>query len=172
MKDRFIQNELWYLSLAGAFQRNKVYSKDIVDPKEHKKIAFKEKLKESVLEVAKFYNQFISDDVHIANIKAIISGNANDILDGGRLKFGTVQKLLNLYLKYMWCIGKLEHIPPHCPVDSIILDKSTSFRNAKWTKLDCEKEYMLYVEDLREVARAKGIHLAEWELEIFNRRAD
>lgn len=172
MKNRFIENELWYLSLSGAFQRNKVYAEDIDDAKGHKKIAFKEKLKDSVLEIAKSYNEFVSDDLHIANIKAIISANTQDILNGRKLKFGTVQKLLNLYLKYMWCIGKLGHIPPHCPIDSIILDKSTAFRDAKWTKLDCEREYMLYVEDLRQVARIKGFHLAEWELETFNRRAD
>lgn len=172
MKNKFIKSELWYLSLSGAFQRNNVYAEDIDDANGKKKETFKLKLKKSVIEIAKNYINPIDDPEHIANIGDLVTTNQDVILKGGKLKFGTAQKLLNLYLKYLWCTDKLLQVPPHCPVDSIILKKSNSFKNAKWTQLDCPDTYMLYINELRMIAKSQMTSLAEWELEVFNRRAE
>ncbi|KQR70265.1 hypothetical protein [Pedobacter sp. Leaf176] len=172
MKNKFIENELWYLSLAGAFQRNNVYAENIDDNNGKKKESFKKKLKEHVLKITDRYHVFVSDENHVSNILEIIALNADDILKVGKLTFGTAQKLLNLYLKYMWCTERLAHIPPHCPVDSIILGNSKNYKYDSWTKLKCETKYMLYINDLRELATQDNLHLAEWELGVFNRRAE
>lgn len=172
MKNKFIENELWYLSLTGAFQRNSVYAVNIDDKNGKKKEAFKKKLKENIVEIAQRYHMFVSDEEHVGNMLALIALNDNEILKDGKLTLGTMQKLLNLYLKYMWCTDRLAHIPPHCPVDSIILGNSKKYRYDSWTKLNCEEKYMLYIADLRERASGENLHLAEWELSVFNRRAE
>lgn len=172
MKNKFIENELWYLSLTGAFQRNSVYTENIDDNNGKKKEAFKKKLKEHIVEIAQRYHVFVSDEEHVGNMLALIALNNDEILKDGKLTFGTVQKLLNLYLKYMWCTDRLAHIPPHCPVDSIILKSSKQYKYKSWTQLDCKNEYMLYITDLRERANEVNLNLAEWELSVFNRRAE
>jgi hypothetical protein len=35
-------------------------------------------------------------------------------------RVGTAQKALNLYLKYLWCLGEIK-TPPHCPFDRGII---------------------------------------------------
>jgi hypothetical protein len=171
MKNLFIENELYYLSLSGAFQRNNVYSKEIILLEDNEKKRFKQSLKESVIEIAKQYNEEVDDDAHISSILKLIQINQSSILrNNGKLNFGTAQKLLNLYLKYLWCTERLSYAPPHCPIDSIILNKSLSFRNDRWTNLDCPQTYMQYVIELREIATKNKMSLAEWELMVFNRR--
>lgn len=170
MKNKFLDNEFWYLSLAGAFLRNRVYSKEIIATADNNKEVFRKKLKCTIIEIVKQYHVLVTDKEHVANINYIIDNNENEILINGKLKFGTVQKMLNLYLKYMWCADKLSHIPPHCPVDSIILSKSKKFKNDRWTHLDCSEKYMGYIHELRELAKTENLHLAEWELEHFSSR--
>ena len=173
MKNRFIENELWYLSISGAFQRNKIYAVALAEKDTKQKDAFKNLLRNSIFELSKQYSNVVSDEQHVSNILNLILINQNPILyNNGKLTFGTMQKLLNLYLKYLWCTDRLKQIPPHCPVDSIILQKSTNYKDHKWTQLDCKEKYMLYINDLRELASARGMLLAEWELDVFNRRAE
>ncbi len=56
-----------------------------------------------------------------------------DILFGNGFRVGIAQKALNLYLKYLWCLGKITE-PPHCPFDSIIISEIKC--NIKWTEMD------------------------------------
>ncbi|MGM9478222.1 hypothetical protein ACS5PU_17480 [Pedobacter sp. GSP4] len=172
MKNEFIENELWYLSISGAFQRNNVYEENIDDKNGNKKDAFKKQLRACIVDITQRYHVFVSDVEHVGHISALIASNKDEILNRGKLTFGTAQKLLNLYLKYMWCTDRLAHIPPHCPIDSIILKNSKQYKYKSWTQLDCEDEYMRYITDLREQASGKNLHLAEWELGVFNRRAE
>jgi hypothetical protein len=48
-------------------------------------------------------------------------------------KYGVAQKLLNLFLKYLWCLGTIAE-PPHCPVDRIIIGK-TCYKDKNWTEI-------------------------------------
>ena len=41
--------------------------------------------------------------------------------NGISFKIGHSQKLLNLMLKYYWCLEWLKYTPPHCPIDRMIL---------------------------------------------------
>ncbi len=73
------------------------------------------------------------------------------------------QKLLNLYLKYLWCMGHVAE-PPHCPVDRIILAETTLRDRLNWTKITTREQYMSAINALRQVATAQGQSLAVWEL--------
>jgi hypothetical protein len=48
-------------------------------------------------------------------VRTVIFGN----ICKGKINFGIAQKMLNLYLKYMWSLGNIQE-PPHFPVDRII----------------------------------------------------
>ena len=76
------------------------------------------------------------------------------------------QKSLGVYLKHLWCIGKI-HTPPQCPVDAIILKKAgMRYPDTKWTHIDTIEEHSIKVDLLNAVAG--DISLAEWELKMFN----
>ena len=91
--------------------------------------------------------------------------------EGISFKVGHSQKLINMLLKYYWCMGWLKMRPPHCPVDRIILEKTGVKRYGKtpaWTKIDNIGDYKSYVEDIRKFANSQNI--ADWELKVYSRR--
>ena len=77
-------------------------------------------------DIFKSYKNGCSEEQHYKNIESLIA-KANVLgsvlLGPDGYKYGVAQKLLNLAVKYMWC---LEHInePPHCPIDRIIINKT------------------------------------------------
>lgn len=79
---------------------------------------------------------------------------------------GIAQKLLNLQLKYLWCAGFIG-VPPHCPVDRIIISKTYLRDRFNWTQIDGISEYQKAIEAIRSVAQHKSI--AVWELENYDR---
>ena len=59
-------------------------------------------------------------------LKEEVDEGFSDILNKdneSKITFGTVQKLVNLYLKYLWCTRQIDFDPPHCPVDGQVLGK-------------------------------------------------
>jgi hypothetical protein len=115
-----------------------------------------------------YKNKPVIDEQHIDNLKKLkekMTTEFNNILFGNGFRVGIAQKALNLYLKYLWCLGKITK-PPHCPFDSTII--SELHRNDKWTEMDCIDEYKLLVESAKQAANTKS--LAVWELTIWNSR--
>jgi len=107
----------------------------------------------------------VSDDHHCEAVRRIsdtLSSRFGNILKDGRLRYGTAQKALNLYLKFLWRLGTVT-TPPHCPVDGTVL-KAASI-NGSWTRSDSEKEYAGWINSLK--AKAAGRSLAEWEYSIW-----
>jgi hypothetical protein len=98
----------------------------------------------------------------------VLSHRYGEALRDGRFRIGPAQKALNLYLKYMWCVGEIP-TPPHCPFDSKIIYHLRGCEDVKWTKLVSLDEYMKLVRTARQ--EAKGRSLAEWELKVFNEEA-
>jgi hypothetical protein len=89
-------------------------------------------------------------------------------LNNGRLRFGIAQKLINLYLKYRWCLGQIP-TPPHCPFDRIIISKIGLYNGViNWTEIDCPNTYRSLVEKAQ--IKAGEMSIAEWELLEFSRR--
>ncbi len=104
----------------------------------------------------------MSEEQHIRHIKEISETLTRDFgkaLYEGRFRLGTSQKVLNLYLKYLWCLGDIP-IPPHCPFDAGIIGRAGVKLN--WTELDDENEYMALVKRAKITAGEEK--LAAWEL--------
>ena len=105
--------------------------------------------------------QPITDIQHCESILRIskkLSYDFEEILKNSRLRLGTSQKALNLYLKYLWRLGQVAR-PPHCPLDSIVLAQGGVV--GAWTKCDREEQYMEWIGTLRKAAAP--LCLAEWE---------
>lgn len=165
MKIEFLKNEIFILSLSGAFQRNNIYKEST---SENEKIQLRRLIKSLLVELEDNYKIRVSDSQHLANLdefKKNIEKGSDNILRGSVISFGTVQKILNLYLKYLWCLGLISE-PPHCPIDRIILNKSKDYKTS-WTKMNRE-DYCRAIEKIRLIKENKSI--AEWELQIFARR--
>lgn len=116
------------------------------------------------------YRKSVSDERHCANIERLsdeLSAKHKKALHGGRFRIGSAQKALNLYLKFMWCLGRIRQ-PPHCPFDAIVLAKIPGSETVKWTQLDDISKYREIVKNARK--GAGKIKLAKWELEVYGKR--
>ena len=184
----FLKSELFMLSWNAATARSSTYNSDFSNKLEleKKKKEIKNYVKSLIEDMIEIYcddNLNIKKEKkHILNIKNIsksVSEKYHKYLFKGRCRIGASQKVLNLYLKYLWCIKEIEE-PPHCPIDFIILTKFKEevkdFSNRKeyfnsfdtsWTKLDSIEKY----EDIISKAKIaiKDKSLSKWELEKFSR---
>lgn len=163
----FLHNEFAILCLmAGLGTRSaaaKVYTGDAT-PADRDEI--KRGLRDALLLLGQQYRAGnVSEDTHVGNIRHFPAGLPDAQarkLSGGRLRFGVAQKVVNLYLKYMWVAGFIGK-PPHCPIDGLIAkDARIHYR---WTTSDSEADYLQAVAALH--AKAGGQALADWELARF-----
>jgi hypothetical protein len=123
-------------AIQAALQRNKTYS-DGSDYDE--RVKFRAEWAMFIREESKRYTQPMSDDQHCEAIQRIsdrLREGFGHLLFGGHLRFGTSQKALNLYLKFLWRLGMVT-LPPHCPVDKNVLEAAGIY--GAWTKCDSEK---------------------------------
>jgi hypothetical protein len=149
-------------AIASAFGRNRIYEREVAD---ESRTQLRTAIASLMREEARAYAQAVSDEQHLAAIRRIsdlISQRFNQNLVGGRFRYGTSQKALNLYLKFLWRLGQIP-TPPHCPVDSIVLSKGGI--DAAWTKSDSESDYVFWIKKLRWEARP--LSLAEWEYRVW-----
>jgi hypothetical protein len=91
-------------SLIAALQHNRTYRTDTPSTnREAFRSAFAQKIRVS----ADPYRHGVVEQHHLETIEQIsddLSRQFGHILVGGRLRIGTTQKALNLYLKFMWCL--------------------------------------------------------------------
>lgn len=171
LQTNFINEEIWILTFGGAFQRSGIYGD--IHPADPRKALFRKDIKHYVEKIIfpQYQNKLIDDSTHINNLRKFSewSKEYSEIIKGGYLKIGISQKLINLYLKYQWCLGNIQH-PPHCPFDRIIIQKLGYNSIPNWTKLDSEKEYRELVSRAKEIAIKNNKSIAEWELSVFQRR--
>jgi len=167
----------------GGVQRANLYDKKI-PPNEEDRKHFREALHIFIKNIAltQYVTKTVDKDTHISNIKSISEFTAKSefsyLLNNGQLNFGISQKLLNLYLKYLWCMDKIE-TPPHFPVDRIIqenLNKQAKELGLEkraitaWTQIETENEYMEVILYATKILKCSGFkNLAELELELFER---
>lgn len=163
-KEAFLKNEFLTMSVIGALGRSNTYPKSA---SEQDKNVFRIALREKLREIGDKYVSPISEEKHLQNIKKIaedLTSNFSHCLENGRFRIGIAQKALNLYLKYLWCVGLIP-MPPHCPFDSIIIGHLPECKNFNWTVIDSIDDYQKLVNSARKKADDKPI--AEWELEIW-----
>nr|WP_315152436.1 hypothetical protein [uncultured Flavobacterium sp.] len=169
MKEKFLNNEFWTLTFGAAFQRANVYNKNILD---NDKSIFKTRTREFIENtlLIHYLNNEVTDELHIDNINKLseFTKQFHDILHNGKLNFGVSQKMLNLYLKYLWCHNKISE-PPHFPVDRRI-QENIGFRPVvSWTKFEDSIDYMKIIEHTRNINN-EFPSIAEFELKYFVRR--
>jgi hypothetical protein len=163
---KFMKNECFTLTMLGALGRSKTYVKSATHKeKEHVRKLLHCKL----VEVAERYKNPVDEDEHVKNIREIADAITNEFasaLRNGRFRIGIAQKCLNLYLKYLWCLGEIPE-PPHCPFDGRIINKVLpKIQRLKWTELESEEDYLTLVGEARSLAI--GTSLAKWELNAWN----
>lgn len=173
-QENFVREDLWLLTYSASFQRAHVYNKN-TSVTQKKKIAFRNSLFHFCNRLAEEqYQKEILEDKHIENIHALVdftAGEFSEILHNERLKYGVAQKLLNLYLKYLWCISDLP-TPPHFPIDRIIQDLLKLPIRISWTQMDSAEEYMVVIDQAKKVMETKGYkNLAELELVEYRRNS-
>ena len=148
---------------SSSFQRGCVYVEDISEQdKQPFVIAFHEKLRS----LKEKYQETVTEKDHIENIiqfKTELTNEFPTILRKQRMRFGTSQKAVNLYLKFLWCLGDINEEPPHCPIDGKVLTEIGS--NVKWTELDDVEEYKEIIESIK--TKAGNQSIAEWELDFW-----
>lgn len=152
----------------GAFQRVNLYQPGTP---EIEKVYFKRMLKGYLDNMINtIYHNSVNEEEHIEHIKEVSRYTEvnRTILKNGNLSFGISQKLLNLYLKYHWCMGLIP-TPPHFPVDSII-QKKLNLTVIPWTKMTNDHEYRRIIESAKKnLKKHNCTSLAELELLLFER---
>ena len=181
MKKEFLNNEIWILTFGGAFQRANIYKENF---SEKIRTDFRKALRTKVESfVKKKYHQKVEQEQHIEIIKELVNFSYNLTIEGNciPINFGVAQKLLNLYLKYLWCLEEIP-TPPHFPVDRIIQEKLIKIlkdnkldclKLLPWTQFEDDKHYKKVIESAKlityNVEEFKDLSLAELELKIFDR---
>ncbi len=164
-QEQFLKDEFFSLTLMATVQRADVY---IAGAAEKERKAFQTALRSRLEELATAYREEVPEEAHIRNILGLssaLSSSHAKVLREGRFRIGPAQKALNLYLKYLWCLGKIP-APPHCPFDSRVISKLPQYTGPNWTALDSELEYRALVKAAK--TKAQGLSLATWELQTYN----
>jgi hypothetical protein len=162
-KRKFLIDQIIKNCTNAAFQRAKVYVND--KGRENLRNSLKEKL----LSLGEQYEKNVTDANHCANIVNLandLTKECKDSLRDNRFRIGIAQKVLNLYLKYKWCLGDIL-IPPHCPLDGMIINKlGLKGKRYNWTKFDDIVIYEFLIEKCKDISKKNGKEsIAEWELE-------
>lgn len=151
-QEEFLRDEFFSLTLMATAQRAKIYTPDARDAEKGK---FQAGLRDQLQRLEPMYRQAVTEDDHITNILTLadrISTDHGGVLLAARFRIGPAQKALNLYLKYLWCVGILPP-PPHCPFDYQVIAKLRGCREIKWTGLDTADAYRKLVAAARVEAR-------------------
>ncbi|MEB2316363.1 MAG: hypothetical protein OZ919_09850 [Xanthomonadaceae bacterium] len=163
-QEDFMRDNIQMLSWNASVQRAHLYNPGV---SESDRVRMKEDMFRLLeTDIVPSYRVACTESAHLENIGRLVqkgSGFGSSILVGGQYRYGVAQKLLNLYLKYLWCMGHVAE-PPHCPVDRIILAETTLRDRLNWTKITTREQYMSAINALRQVATAQGQSLAVWEL--------
>lgn len=159
IQKQFILDQIWILTVQASFQRAKVYKGH--ENKETRKIA----LRAQIEDISKQYLDPISEDKHIENIMSICC--TDDV--GLNINLGVAQKLLNLYLKYLWTLDIIDIAPPHFPVDRMIQEALKYKGLFNWTELDDVNVYISFIEFAKDEMKKRNLNsLAEMELMVYN----
>ena len=164
----FVRDQVFAMSMMATAQRGRLYCENVTDDQRE---ALREDLRKWLGQRAALYVEDVADVDHMAAIELLanhISSCHPGTLFARRFRIGSAQKILNLYLKYLWCLGEIK-APPHCPFDSIVLAEIPGCREVRWTQFDSIEEYERIVREAR--SEAGDLGLAEWELRMYNAAA-
>ena len=169
---KFIYREVTILAWGASVQRAKLYNAAVA-LKDRNGDAFRTAVLTFIeTSLLSKYKTKCSETDHVQNIQSLVTFGTTaggNLLGPDGYKFGIAQKLLNLLLKYLWCLGHIAE-PPHCPVDRIVLSKTTLRDKLNWTEIKTAAKYNEAISAIRVVARTVNLSLPEWELQFYSRR--
>jgi hypothetical protein len=173
IKLTFLANELGILAWGASVQRAHLYQEGI-DSSAKEVAQFRSDVTKFLSgEMLPQYQSLVTEDQHYRNLDCLIERASilgKSLLGIHGYKYGVAQKLLNLMLKYHWCLG-LAAEPPHCPVDRIVISKTKFKGKINWTHITNQSQYKQVIQDVQRLAEAKGLSIAEWELTCYSRRS-
>jgi hypothetical protein len=164
LKWQFVHEQVLASCVAASFQHAKVYA---AKANEAQRAELRARLQKILSELGSRYENPLQEEAHLRNIDELAEQMSNarvGTLAAGRFRIGIAQKALNLYLKYLWCLGRIG-LPPHCPFDSRVIAQLPKVVRTSWTQLDSLETYSTLVKSAREQAAPRP--LAEWELEFW-----
>lgn len=160
-QSRFIELELLTLAVTGAFGRASTYADDA------SKLA-RQRVRATLCQqlemLAMRYEKGVNEAQHLHHIEQLVADVIQThagALKGVRLRIGPPQEALNLYLEYLWCLGKIPG-PPHCPVDSIVL-QAAGATGVAWTQMDLLGAYRHCIDEIRLKAGKQGVTRRKYE---------
>lgn len=168
-KTKFIDDQIYSLTLMATTQRSRIYCNG---SSEEARQGFRKGLQRYLEARAKDYLEPVTSEQHLRNIESLsvcLTDRHGACLRDGRFRIGLAQKALNLYLKYLWCLGRIDAKPPHCPIDRIVLEQAKYPRSKaiNWTDMKSMDEYLEIIQHVSEEANRCGQTLATWELDIW-----
>lgn len=172
-KALFLREIAWGSSWGAALARHQTYAADASD---QQKLALRRRARQIVEELSCRYRDAVSANEHesnIAKLSALLSNEFRPDLGPSGFKVGTSQKLLNLYLKFLWCLGEIPE-PPHCPLDRIIQTKAKVRNVVNWSQIATIEQYRDAICSLREAIDQLGhgdMSLAQWEVWAYGPEA-
>ncbi len=174
MKKNYLINELWILAWNASVQHASIYKTGAWKNNSKEISGFRKKIISYISQnLIPQYKTTVSESDHCKNIASLINF-ANDadtvgILGNDGYKYGVAQKLLNLSLKYYWCLDEITE-PPHCPVDRIVIDKTKLRGKVNWTTITREADYLQVIREIDNLAQQAKQSIAIWELSEYERR--
>ena len=163
----FLAGEYFGLSLQAATQRAGIWADGVPESNRRELHLHLRNLLEKTVGQ---YVKPVHEATHIKNLERIaesLTRRQSGLLVDHHFRIGPTQKALNLYLKYMWCAGHIA-MPPHCPVDAVVLRSLKLSPPISWTKMYSIQQYTEVIGALKVVAAPSP--LAEWELGEWVRR--
>lgn len=163
-KWEFLHREILAASTNAAFMRGRVYRKDCGD---EDRLRVRNSLKDHLTTLGAAYERGVLEQRHVANIVTLaddMSTSCGRFLGACRFRIGISQKALNLYLKYLWCHGRIL-MPPHCPFDGRIIGLLPPKVRRSYVATDDIEVYRGWVFAAKNIAQ--GQPLPEWELANF-----
>lgn len=175
-KKKFIYHEILASTLKAGFMvrgrngKNKIYNPEYSNKDmDEKKEKMRHDIRQCLVDIGlRYRDDDIDHKKHIDNIlelKNEIQGNHAIILFEKTFRFGVAQKLLNVYLKYLWALDWINSTPPDCPIDGKISRELNS--NYKFAKSDNIGEYEEVIKKAKQVAEIKNQSIVEWEFNTF-----
>lgn len=117
----------------------------------------------------------VSENEHKKRIRALstkITKKYGTMLNDGKFRLGVSQKIINLFLKYLWSAGYINE-PHHCPFDNKIKRKIKKYAKDNWledwTEMTTMFEYNDYVSAVNVAAKKEATSIALWEAKYWKR---
>jgi hypothetical protein len=171
----FVIHEFMSLAImAGFATRNEgfpIYNKDVTgknkdDIKKEIRIylfnLFKEVRSKDLNDIEEIYGYWI-------DFESVMTKKHSQYLNNGKFRIGISQKIISLFLKFLYCNGKIKSLCI-CPIDGIvkeaILDKKkVELKN--WTEITEIGDLKEYVRILQSLSNS----IIDWEVEVWNKKS-